>query len=85
MRSLNEALEIEEADEHEFLDVGPRKLTPFEAARLAENPCRPIWRDRLIEDMAEIAEANWYFNLKARSKAIPATIDRQFVRSEGQP
>lgn len=83
MRSLNEALEIEEADEHEFLDVGPRKLTPFEAMRLEEDPCRPIYMSYETECKLHKTYIHWLSGVWGRSRALPATYDRQFVRSEG--
>jgi hypothetical protein len=82
-RSINEAVEIEEPDHHEFLDVGPRALTAFEAARLAADPCRPIYMSNATHNALDWAYTEWLHATLHRSRSIPVTCTRQFVRSEG--
>lgn len=83
MTTVNEIIELEEQERHEFLGVGPRALTPFESARLAEDPCRPIYLDYVTTVRLETAYLRWFVQVINNPRAVPVTVSREFVRAGG--
>ena len=82
-RSINESIAAEELERHEFLDVGPRALTAFEARQLEADPCQPIYLTPSQQESLDAAYENWWINIHQNPRAIPATVSREFVRAGG--
>lgn len=80
---LSDVLAAEEADELPEVDHELRKPNAFELARLAEDPCRPIYMSLRTEAALSWAYYAWRNAGTFRQRAVPVTCDREFVRAEG--